>query len=493
MKRDSLLVSLLMMVVLAAGAVFFLFGGDGEDTEFTPADDQAVEEQEDKPRGPSRDVGETLIPTPTEVKELPESVAKIDVNLGEDEAAGIRGRVRGADEKFVEGALVALCLDYGDAQAVSVQGKVQATVATDAEGRFLFENVDVFERYVLRVEDEAHCSQLIPCLQLEAGESRRVDVQLHKGLALTGLVLDREGKPVQGVEVRSYDQATRAMDPTADIERSAMTDDNGKFQFENLKPGMKRIVAFKTGYAQAFKHPIQLFDEEDAKPINLVMDKGAFIAGKVIDADDELPISEVMVTVRRIRNGRDRSGFESYPPIVTDDDGNFTFDGLRPGAYKVGFLAPQGKGYARVAEQRTASTGRDTDMVVKLKGMPSITGRVIDEATGEPIKKFALNFARGKQNIMPSRRLTQRFESEEGEFQYMGLEASGKGDFYLFARAKGYAGGRSPALKFGAGDVTGLVIEMYRGATVTGQITDSSGVGVSNATVTLRAATQRWI
>ncbi len=491
MNKDAIILTLVVAVVLAAGAVFFLFTQEDEEAAFTPADANTAGEEllpDARTKGPAR--------TPRKVGEFADAkrwdegtgaVVIANPNLDEELAADIAGQVVNGAGEGVPDAIVALCVDIGNARVLSVLGEVRTSAKTDEKGFYRINSVAVDDRYAIRVEAENYASKIEQCVTLDAGETRKQNFQLSSGYELKGLVVDSEDTPIAGARLLISDQATRSADPEMDIEKIATTDENGEFVCRGLNIGMKRISCMASGFGTLTKLGTQILQGKETPPIQFKLHAGGVsFSGQVVDSDDALAIEGVIVRAQPIRTGRLNIPSLNYPPVKTDVDGVFSFEGLQPGSYRMRFFG--GKGYAASGMMRTAKVPNQAEMIVKLDREPTAIGEVVDAETGQPIKRFKIYFARSKTLIMASPQLSQKFEDEQGKFEYTGVQTKPRtmNKFYLHATAKGYAGGASKELTInGREDIEGVRIEMYRGAVVTGKVVDSSGNPVNNAEIDL--------
>ncbi len=487
MGRDTLVLSLLVALAIGGGILFFMFSTEDESPQgFVPADVEHLDDPTAEETGAARrstrvterrpetlhgaDAGET-------------ATVAADENVAPSEAARIQGWVKDQDGKAVSGAVVSLCVDVSDSLHMSLQGPVKASVATDKSGAFQIRDISPEDRYLLRVDHEDFPSSFENLVTLSKGETKSVTIVLDRGKTLTGVVTDLEGVRIPDCEILVFDQQHRSQDPAMDVERRAFTDANGEYEFHNLNVGFKRVTARKEGYASQTNLMVQIKSSQPADPVNFQLAKGEAIRGVVVDKKSAAPIADAIIVAMPIRTGGGGISTANYPPVKSDQDGKFDFIGLASGAYKLRIHA---KGYGRVGVQRTARTGEE-NLRVELERSPVARGRVVDAETGEPVKRFSLQIGRGERLMMTSFQLTQRFQSEDGTFEYTDLDTNG--EFRLFAQAPDYAGGKSEVIRPKIGqDIEGLVISMKRGATIKGLVVDAKGNGIPNARVKVRTS-----
>ena len=482
MGKDTTLFIVIIAVVLGGAAAFFLFSADedvgpdietgGELAESDALDRGAVRRE----AGPRVD--------PTVRKKDPATTPKTPkVTAGPPSAipgvnAAIIGRVIDPDGEAVPNAAVALCIDVSDHPTFSLQGDIVVQALSGEDGSFEIAEVDPEDRYVLRVEHEAFASEVVPQLDLDPGNSRRLDIQLREGMKLQGTVLDIEGRPLLGAEVLVFDQQTRSMDPERNVERVALTDDTGAFQFLSLNPGHKRVTARMTGMSTKTQNSVVLLPNKPVAPLEFKLGPGEVLAGMVVDQFG--PVAGAMINAQPVRQGGRNVVTNNYPPTKSLEDGSFLLEGLAPGAYT---LICHARGYPARGTRLTARTG-EAEVTLNLIRNPVIRGRVFDEDTGDPIPRFTIIMGREEYLVHKSFRMSQRFDNEDGSFEFICDQDSG--DYYFFATAPGFAAGRSTQITvMPNNDVESVDIAVYKGVTVKGEVTDSSGSPVVGASVEL--------
>jgi len=122
----------------------------------------------------------------------------------------------------------------------------------------------------------------------------------------------------------------------------ATTDQDGRFAFPRLRPGEYRIELQRTGYAPLDEpgqgHTIELADGQAIDNLQLQMQKGAVIAGRILGPSGEPQAYVHVMALRRMEGPR-------MPPRLipapmqgmqqTNDLGEFRLAGLPPGEYFV--------------------------------------------------------------------------------------------------------------------------------------------------------------
>lgn len=148
---------------------------------------------------------------------------------------------------------------------------------------------------------------------------------------LSGTVIDSvTGEPIRRALVQINSQG----------ERLAFTDSNGQFEFDNLPPGMTRVIARKPTYIE--QRETDGVDSvwrmttigPDSQPVVLKLIPQSVISGHVTTPNGE-PIEGIPVKVmtNQIVDGRKR--WQQAGGTSTDEDGSFRIAHLHPGSYYV--------------------------------------------------------------------------------------------------------------------------------------------------------------
>ena len=225
---------------------------------------------------------------------------------------------------------------------------------------------------------------------------------MTRGGTISGIVRDADtGLPIAGVNV------------AADTEQGGsytddQTDADGRYAVTGLTPGQYRVWA--SGQDQEY---IRLhfngqlsWDDADAIPIDgaeevtgadFNLSIGATISGRVIDGDTGLPVSGLGVSA-----DQDRGGAGAY--TGTDARGEYVLAGLAPGTYRVRTNPQDSEATQAYVQEYYNKTSQyedaelitvasraeisGIDFTVRVGG--TITGRVVDAATGLPVSDVGI-------------------------------------------------------------------------------------------------------
>lgn len=183
-------------------------------------------------------------------------------------------------------------------------------------------------------------------------------VTLQPGCSVSGVVVDEQGNGLAGAWVRVLARPRLAYDV------STFTEGAGRFSFKNAGAGERRIVVEPRRHAMEIVH-VSLSPEKPVQ-VRVVVKSGAFLSGKVVDADGK-PVGDAAVGwVRPV--DKDGNATHEPGPIVmtrTSTDGSFRVGPVPTGSYQLTGLVdrPRAIGNARIR------TGQ-TDALIKLAPDP---------------------------------------------------------------------------------------------------------------------------
>ncbi len=297
----------------------------------------------------------------------------------------------------------------------------------------------------------------------------------------SGLVVNAEGEPVAGASIRllSEADAERASMPPGDNAWESGPD--GTFTFhaadgallEARHPEAGRGRARVDFGAQA-SYQLRITLSGEAQPGMVA----ARISGQVL-TDDGTPMPEVTVrAVPRPDNAAEPSA--ALHPIgeaTTDDDGRFEIEGVDVGPHLVTAGAPD---YA-TARVNAEAPARDVTLTLGPEAL--LTGKVIDEESGEPLASSTVVVLRETGPLAREVIATETTFAADGGFTVHGLAA---GSYLVQATAYGYAASEPRPVLAEGGAPTDVEIALGRGGTVEGVVVSGEdGPPLANARVSL--------
>lgn len=303
-----------------------------------------------------------------------------------------------------------------------------------------------------------------------------------------------DGKPARGVKV------ALVPGPYGGVARlSTRADDEGRYEFTGLAAGRYGLVAASyihtsVEYWQSSSRPFKLctvLNGEKLANQDLTLVRGGVITGRITDADGKPLIQEAVQLTYVDKQGKQ----EPYPSyftemLRTDDRGIYRLFGLAPGRYLISAgktgtaMGSPGPFYRRVYYPGVRNSAQATPIEVKAGGEAtdidlrlgtgekafSVSGKVLDDATGQPVTKAGLDFWSA--------------DTPQGELspRIFGVSINERGTFYYENLPPGRYGISGTALpeynhygdlvtfEITDHDIEDLTIRMKRGAIINGTL-----------------------
>jgi beta-lactamase regulating signal transducer with metallopeptidase domain/protocatechuate 3,4-dioxygenase beta subunit len=153
---------------------------------------------------------------------------------------------------------------------------------------------------------------------------------------VAGTVVGSSGTPVAraAVQLRAVERGS--------TERVVLTNADGRFRFEGLKPGSYRFQVTHnvmldpkgTLYGPPAPERLELKPGERMEDVTARLLEPAVVRGRTVDEDGD-PVAAVAVSLLRVGAQSGRRVWEREAMTTSDDNGEFRFGGLVPGRYLV--------------------------------------------------------------------------------------------------------------------------------------------------------------
>ena len=380
-------------------------------------------------------------------------VGGVDLEL--TDSATVRGRVTDQRDRPVAGALV---------RAQVAPNEVSAAVHTDADGRFLVENV-LPGPLTVTASHSDRGSGFTEAGPLRPSEDRQVLVRLGRpGAHIRGRVLWDDGSPAAGLVVQA---GTIGAPGSA----AAATDRDGRYSLGPFDVGWLVVVSVEQAAAwnrgqpdTDVSRPIRIKTLDDVSGVDFRLPRpDARLAGVVLDPDGK-PLGGSVVSTEPGPAGT---------RVVTAEDGRFVVDGLLRGKYLVRAQHPG----LPTAEVPDVPAGTD-NLRIRIERGGTLGGRVVhaDGARVGPFSIFARPAApatrRGPPALAdPPQPVAHRWvPAGDGAFEIGGLAP---GAYDLVVTTLAGASGGLPAIPVRAGQARGdLTVEVNAGMTLVGRVVD---------------------
>lgn len=319
---------------------------------------------------------------------------------------------------------------------------------------------------------------------------------------ITGRVTDGERGATGVTIILVYNEPTRRFRLAARVK----TDADGRFLLTNVAPGLYQILPIAPAHVVAGLgvnyppgRPLNIVAGEEVKDIDFRIEPGGVITGRITDADGNPVVAEqVMAAPAEQSMGPPRFNFDQRD-MLTDDRGVYRLFGLPPGSYRVSVGRADDSGavsygrrklfrrtfypdatesaQARIVEVKSGIEATDIDIMV---GRPlktyKVSGRFVTADTNQPVANIPVSYstmdARGRRMGGFS---GFSMTNARGEFVSDGL-APGRYVVYStnsFDPQQEQSEFYSDGVPFEVtdGDVSGLLVKLKRGATVSGVVT----------------------
>jgi protocatechuate 3,4-dioxygenase beta subunit len=353
--------------------------------------------------------------------------------------AKIVGTVSFANGKPAAGALVGFV--YMDISRILFTVGDGNLVTTDAEGRFVLENVGPGQVAVTSMVDGMALAE-VQQLFISEGGVFETELVLGDGYALEGSVIDDDEQPVPGatVTVRVFDRS-RGFDLSAITQLRPIevtSDKNGRFIVQGLTANRFFVQAEKPGYLDANRTFMRREGQKDE--LVLKLGRGRFVTGVVVDQKGE-PITRFRVNHRPERDGRrnfgprwarpqrDPNPYTDRAPWsrggeeeLRDDEGRFRIGPIAARKWRVSVEA---EGYLR-SEPQTIEVKLEEDapeLRFELTKGAIVRGQVVSKADGKPIPDVQVTWRKDREP-RTSRFIPISFDAQPEDLDFMALSSA---------------------------------------------------------------------
>jgi protocatechuate 3,4-dioxygenase beta subunit len=289
---------------------------------------------------------------------------------------------------------------------------------------------------------------LLASLSLQSPSPLPRDMGTQRGTddgkcVLRGRVLDGlSGRPIRGAIVTAYSEGRDGSPP------STSSNDEGRWELRGLVVGEYHLNVDKPGFTDGggFSRTVALTEARPERVIDLTMNRGAVLSGRIVDAAGEpMPGIEVMALHRNAFGNEAPQWVQHSSGVSTDDRGDFRLYGLGAGEYVVA-AKPQNRlqqsddrgprvttvltyypGTPNIDEAQRFSlevAAEHSDLVFALQDVPAIAirGRVLLPA-GQVAESFAMLVptGTGAEQVMGNERLAE--VKPDGSFAFSGVAA----------------------------------------------------------------------
>jgi protocatechuate 3,4-dioxygenase beta subunit len=262
------------------------------------------------------------------------------------------------------------------------------SAATDEAGRFRFGGLGPGTYRLHASHDEFISSRTDPFELSSDQVIDTIDIVLNRGGRIEGTVTGPTGEPVHeatvvflrgrdGNEDNGFYSRYRQRGGDYSIISIAGTDSDGHYASSPLPPGGYRLEAFAESLI--CPEPLELAVAEGTllEEVNFTLGPGSALSGTVVE-ESGAPVPGAALEARVYERGNQNK-------VTTGQDGAFAVSGFAKGDEV--YLSVNAEGYQTEGEMRVAPAH---DIEITLKQVLTLTGRVVDKQTQEPVELFSI-------------------------------------------------------------------------------------------------------
>lgn len=238
---------------------------------------------------------------------------------------------------------------------------------TDSEGRFAFPGAAPGTPLVVRAVAAGFIESTSETLTLGPQGKDDIEIRLLAGGTLEGSVRSADGRPVAGARVQWVPQQAGHSAPRIRID-PATTDADGRYVLSGLPPGPATVQATHADHLDSERARADVTDGS-ATSLEFVLQPGAAIVGRVLDADGE-PAAGAQVSVTPTDGEAQKAGAR-WRAVQARSDGTFRVGGLAVARHDVRVTVASAP-----VEVVTGVLPGGADLDVRLVRALHITGRL---------------------------------------------------------------------------------------------------------------------
>ena len=354
---------------------------------------------------------------------------------------------------------------------------ILATAKTDSKGRFNLGLDSALEGQACTVraehEDYQGSAPARLIIKDHSREQPELDITLLAGGTISGKISFDQGQPAEDLSLAGIKLMLLQVEEgqLAELNRSALSDANGKYSLSGLPGGEYVLRSDSAGFAPYQSEPLRLGEREELRH-EIFFTAERIVSGQVMNQLGE-PL-RATISARDLRNTHLK---RSRRQTFSDKFGHFRLGNLGPGPYRITAKAAD---HLPLTEN-SVSPPAESNFVLERYGW--VEGEVKDESTGDPLEDFSVTIVPfGESGGTPGRSRETVFVSAGGRFFVGGL-ARGKYEFLL--SANGYL----PMIRIltirGEKLSTELSLQLSRGRSIELAVDDEGGRAVGDCRISI--------
>jgi len=305
-----------------------------------------------------------------------DSSASNTYTLKLEEAISIRGKLTDDAGTPISDATIVVTIPNAEQPASDGTDRNYISfesIKSDSEGKWVFKGAPKeFESIQLGVWSYRYASgEFFPFKTFRAKEARdgSITLTLMRGVAIEGIVVDKDDKPLQGARVMFGGlMASNKMAPQ-------LTDEKGRFFFAAKEGAMVTLTVTASGHSPELA---TFTMDNQTHELTVYMLESQPMFGRIVGPNDE-PVPFAWVFPDTWRGSR---SLESQ--AQADKEGKFMWKDAPYDEVKCD-IDGTSEGYVRETRNLVAS---DKEIVIKLRKSLRVSGTVVDRETGKAIDQF---------------------------------------------------------------------------------------------------------
>ncbi|MCD4657676.1 MAG: carboxypeptidase regulatory-like domain-containing protein [Planctomycetes bacterium] len=309
-----------------------------------------------------------------------------DVNVKLEEGATLHGKVLEKDtENPVPGARVSLATyvqvkmgrgEFEMKDPSMANDSAEFATLTDEEGNFEITGLPRKKREV-RVSHSDYPKIKEEIDFVATKDVEKVSYLETQSARIYGHVKDARGEACAGYTV----QLSTDMNIMSQSQHSAITNDEGYYAIENVKPGNYVIIVQQKRFSFLEISSISLKSGDDLE-VNFGIDGGVIVTGDVTLKDKKLKDAMVIFTPKDPK-GQIRTG-------SANENGHYEIGGITPGKYSVLVISSAGFGMPTSTKLQTDVPDVKEHIFNIEFPLSTLKGKIFDEETREPLSRVQI-------------------------------------------------------------------------------------------------------
>lgn len=276
-----------------------------------------------------------------------------------------------------------------------------------------------YTKFDISIKNAGYANQI----KIPFALSGEIEIELSEGGAVSGTILDPDGKPLKDAKVLLKKELKTGFSIArlTSTPFTAVTNLEGKFNINSINPNRFKINVSHKNYV-AHEEWVVISDKANSE-LKIIMKNGLVIEGTLFDQSRN-PVEHAKIILKvKTKNMWGVSLNNSEQNVETTTGGKFSFVGLKAGSY---FLSAEVDGVGHVSKREInikVSSIEDYELI--LENSFQIKGKVVDQ-NGDPVSGIELSKKKVKKKSFMQMNYSfsnkNNISDENGEFLFDHLD-----------------------------------------------------------------------